>query len=152
MWTERHRQGKTEINYTDCHGFRFGETAETLLPVTTSLTATNRRPCHLKDRVTRKQQYCTATVPQGSSALAMQRADFSLVLSICNLQFCFNHFSFNVLWSVSGTCVISEFLHTVCFLFKNSAHQTSTCSQNWRNHSMGNASEALRRCLMWWSE
>ena len=27
-----------------------------------------------------------------------------------------------------------------------------TCSQNWRNHSVGNASEALRRCLKWWPE
>jgi hypothetical protein len=33
-----------------------------------------------------------------------------------------------------------------------SAHQTLTCSQNWRNHSVGNASEALRRCLMRWPE
>jgi hypothetical protein len=29
-----------------------------------------------------------------------------------------------------------------------SANQTLTCSQNWRNHSVGNASEALRRCLI----
>ena len=28
------------------------------------------------------------------------------------------------------------------------AHQTLTCSQNGRNHSVGIASEALRRCLM----
>jgi len=26
------------------------------------------------------------------------------------------------------------------------------CSQNWRNHSVGNASEAFRRCLMRWLE
>jgi hypothetical protein len=32
------------------------------------------------------------------------------------------------------------------------SHQTLTCSQNWRNHSVGNASEALRRCLMRWLE
>jgi hypothetical protein len=32
------------------------------------------------------------------------------------------------------------------------AHQTLTWSQNWRNHSMGNASEALRMCLMRWPE
>ena len=32
------------------------------------------------------------------------------------------------------------------------AHQPLTCSQNWRNHSVGNASEALRRCLMRWPE
>jgi hypothetical protein len=32
------------------------------------------------------------------------------------------------------------------------AHQTLTCSQNWRNHSVGNASEALRKCLMRWRE
>jgi hypothetical protein len=25
-----------------------------------------------------------------------------------------------------------------------------TCSQNWRNHYVGNASEALRWCLMRW--
>jgi hypothetical protein len=29
---------------------------------------------------------------------------------------------------------------------------TLTCSQNWRNHSVWNASEALRRCLMRWPE
>ena len=32
------------------------------------------------------------------------------------------------------------------------AHQPLTCSQNWINHSVGNASEALRRCLMRWPE
>jgi hypothetical protein len=32
------------------------------------------------------------------------------------------------------------------------AHQTLTCSQNWRNHSVGNASETLRRCLIRWPE
>jgi hypothetical protein len=32
------------------------------------------------------------------------------------------------------------------------AHQTLTCSHNWRNHSVGNASEALRRRLMRWPE
>ena len=32
------------------------------------------------------------------------------------------------------------------------AHQTLTCSQNWRNHSVGNASAALRKCLMRWPE
>jgi len=32
------------------------------------------------------------------------------------------------------------------------AHQPLTFSQNWRNHSLGNASEALRRCLMRWHE
>ena len=30
--------------------------------------------------------------------------------------------------------------------------QPLTCSQNWRNHSVGNASEGLRRCLMRWPE
>jgi hypothetical protein len=33
-----------------------------------------------------------------------------------------------------------------------SAHQTLTCSQNWRNHCVGKASEALRRCLTRWPE
>jgi hypothetical protein len=32
------------------------------------------------------------------------------------------------------------------------AHQALTCSQNWRNHSVGKASVALRRCLMRWPE
>jgi hypothetical protein len=76
---------------------------ETLLPVTTSLTATNKKAWHFTDRVTWKQQYHTATVLQGSSALALQRAEFFLVLSVYNLQFCFNNFSFNALSTLSST-------------------------------------------------
>ena len=76
---------------------------ETLLPVTTSLTATNKKACHYNDKVTRKQQYHTATVPQGSSALALQRAEFSLVLSMYNLQFCYNHLPFNAQSTASST-------------------------------------------------
>ena len=32
------------------------------------------------------------------------------------------------------------------------AHQPLTCTLNWRNHSVGNISEALRRCVMRWPE
>ena len=32
------------------------------------------------------------------------------------------------------------------------AHQYLTCSQNWRNYSVGNVSEALRSCVMRWHE
>jgi hypothetical protein len=43
-----------------------------------------------------------------------------------------------------------------CFLTRRTvltwAHQTLNCSQNWRNPSVGNTSEALRRHLMQWPE
>jgi hypothetical protein len=44
--------------------------------------------------------------------------------------------------SIGGKCFPTH--HTVLTW----AHQTLTCSQNWRNHSLGNDSEALRRCLI----
>ena len=40
----------------------------------------------------------------------------------------------------------------ICRTVLTWGHQTLTCSQNWRNHSMGKASEALRRHLMRWPE
>jgi hypothetical protein len=53
-------------------------------------------------------------------------------------------------WSVSHG-VVSSILGTSQSLV-GWAHQNLTCSQNWRNHSVGNASEALMRCLMRWPE
>ena len=47
---------------------------------------------------------------------------------------------------------VSEILDGKCFPTRRTvltwAHQPLTYFQNWRNHSVGNASEAWRRCLM----
>jgi hypothetical protein len=52
---------------------------------------------------------------------------------------------------------VSEAFPTEWFLklweqVKVSWAEISTCPKNWRNHSVGNASETLRRCLMRWPE
>ena len=62
------------------------------------------------NNITQPLSHRTArTIPLGiSAALALQRVEFSLVLSKCNLQFCFNHFSYNAISSVSTTSPLSD--------------------------------------------